>query len=107
MIKNLQRAFEFQYKVRTKRIHRVYIYTEREKSQVIRCCTYVERLLEYDPAGLRLDLKVFEVLMIGSGVERVHDGTVVVGILVRRRHAQNVRANARVLLHILHIFLRG
>ena len=68
--------------------------------------TYVERLPQVDPARLGLDVEVVEVGGVDGRRDAVADGAVVVGVLVRRRHAQDVGAGVRVLLHVLDVFLK-
>jgi len=67
--------------------------------------TYVERFLQDDPPGFRLDLKVVQIVARVRGGQRVNDRAVVVGVLVGGRHSQNVCADAGVLFHVLHVFL--
>lgn len=68
--------------------------------------TYVQWLLQHDPAGLGLDLKVLQVVRAVGGAQGVHDGAVVVGVLVRGGHAQDVGADAGVLLDVFDVFLK-
>lgn len=67
--------------------------------------TYVERFLQDDPPGFRLDLKVVQIVARVRGGQRINDRAVVVGVLVRSRHSEDVRADAGVLFHVLHVFL--
>ena len=68
--------------------------------------TYVERLPQVDPAGLGLDVEVVEVGGVNGRRDAVADGAVVVGVLVRCRHAEDVGADVGVLLHVLDVFLK-
>lgn len=70
-----------------------------------KCNTYVERLLQHNPAGLRLDFEVIQILRIVRRRQTVNDGAIVVGILVGSGDAQNVGANAGILFHVLDVFL--
>lgn len=67
--------------------------------------TYVERLPQHNPAGLRLNLKIVQILCVVRRREAVNDGTVVVRVLIGSGNTQNIRANAGVLLHVLDVFL--
>lgn len=66
--------------------------------------TYVERFSQNDPSRFRQDGEILQILRI-VGRQIVDDGAVVVGIFVRRRHAQDVGPDIRVLFDILNIFL--
>lgn len=76
---------------------------ESKKEQEI---TYVKRFLQHDPTGLRLYLKVFQVVRTVRSAQRVHNGTVVVRVLVGSGNAQNVRPYACILFDIFHVFLK-
>ena len=67
--------------------------------------TYVERLPQVNPPRLRLDVKVVKVPWIRRPRQAVSDGPVVISVLVRRGHPKDVRADIRVLLHVLDVFL--
>lgn len=69
--------------------------------------TYVQRLSKVNPSRLGLDVKVIEVPGIEGRCQAVPDGSVVVRVLVGGRHTQDVRANVRVLFHVLDVFLEG
>lgn len=69
--------------------------------------TYVKRLLQHDPTGLGLDLKVFQIVRTVRSTQGVHDGTIVVGIFVGSGNAQNVRSDARILFDVFDVFLKG
>lgn len=69
------------------------------------CVTYVERLLQHNPPRLGLDLEVLQVVGVVGRAKSVHDGSIVIGVLVRGRHAEDVRSDAGILLDILDVFL--
>jgi len=71
-----------------------------------RADTYVEWLLENYPSRFGLDFKVIQVGMILWRREGVDDGSIVIRILIGGRDAENIRTNARILFHILDVFLR-
>ena len=68
--------------------------------------TYVERFGEDNPSGFGQDREVGKILGV-VGRQVVDDGAVVIGVLVRGRHTQNVGPDVRVLFHVLHVFLRN
>ena len=67
--------------------------------------TYVQGLLEKNPARFSLDVKVVEVVSLKRSRQAVVYGAVVVSILVTGRHPQYVDTEIGVLLHILDVFL--
>lgn len=68
--------------------------------------TYVERLSEYNPSGLGLYFKVFEVIGVVRCAEGIDDGSIVVSIFIRCGYTQNIGADAGILLHVFNIFLK-
>ena len=57
--------------------------TQHGDTQSDQASTYVERPLQEDPAGLRLDVEVLEVVPLKRGGQTVLDCSIVVGVLVR------------------------
>ena len=70
----------------------------------VRWWTYVEGFGEDDPSGFRKDGEVGQVIGV-VGREIVDDGAVVIGVLIRRRDAQDVGADVGVLLDVLDVLL--
>jgi len=68
--------------------------------------TYIERLLQEDPAGLGLDVEVIEVGGVVGGGEAVADGAVVVRVLVGGRDPKDVGPDVGVLFHVFDVFLK-
>lgn len=68
--------------------------------------TYVQGLLQDDPSGLGLNLKVLQIVGVDGRRETVHYRTVVIRIFIGCRDTQDVRTDTRVLLHVLHVFLK-
>jgi hypothetical protein len=67
--------------------------------------TYVQWFSEEDPARLRLNVKIVEIVPLEGGGQAVPDRPVIVRILVAGRHAQYIRPNVGVLLHVLDVLL--